>query len=231
MKAIAIIPARGGSKGLPGKNLKLLGGQPLIGWSISAAIHSNYVNRIVVTSDSDEIGKIAKHFGAEFLKRPDYLATDVVSLDEVLVHAISALGPKQELVVTLQPTAPLRTAGLVDDCVDRLLETDSHSLLTVHEGPHFAWQKFGDRALSLNCGISGRKMRQDIPESQRVFLENGSVYVTKKDLLVKARNRLCGRITHFEIPEKQAIDIDTEYDFWLAEQRLKYEQLIGERPA
>jgi N-acylneuraminate cytidylyltransferase len=232
MKAIAIIPARGGSKSLPGKNIKLLGGRPLIAWSIEAAMPSRYVSRIVVTTDSDEIGKIAEHFGAEFLRRPDHLATDKCSLDRVLTHAIKetrALRNLEELVVTLQPTVPLRGPDLIDDCIERLIETDADSLLTVHEGPHFAWQKFGDKAIALNIPVSKRVMRQDITEQDRVYLENGACYVTKTGLLLKAQNRLCGRITPFEIPEENGIDIDTDYDFWLTEKRMQYELMNGIR--
>lgn len=225
MNVLAIIPAKGTSKRLPGKNIRELSGQPLLAWSIGSAIYSKYVKDVIVSSDSDEIGKVAKHYGAQFLKRPKYLATDTASTDHVMVHVLRQLKDKPDLVVLLQPTCPLRPHDLVDKCIDKLIESDAHSLLTVHRDQHFGWQVFGDRVLPLNCGVNKRKVSQKIDQSDRLYLENGSVYVTRTDMLVRSNLRVCGRVTHYEIPKEYTVDIDTEYDFWLAEQWLAHDKL------
>jgi N-acylneuraminate cytidylyltransferase len=220
IRAVAIIPARGGSRGLPGKNIKQLCGKPVLAYSIEAAQEANYVDRIIDTTDSDEIGAVAESCGAEFMKRPAYLAEDEVSLDSVIIHAVKMSQTEAELVVTLQPTAPVRPSGLVDACVERLVDYDAKGLLTVHEGPHFAWQKYGRQAVPLNSCM--RKMRQAMRDEERIYLENGSCYVTIRNELMRTLNRIPRPLAHYEIPPEYGVDIDTEYDFWLAEKRLEY---------
>ncbi len=229
LKAIAIIPARGNSKGLPGKNIKPLCGRPVLAYSIEAAQEANYVERIIVTTDSDEIGAVAESYGAEFMKRPAYLAEDEVSLDAVIIHAVKAAKTEAELVVTLQPTVPIRPRGLVDACVERMLDYDAKAVLTIHEGPHFAWQKYGRQAVPINGGL--RKMRQAMTDHERVFLENGSCYVTVCSELMRTLNRIPRPLAYYEIPAEYGIDIDTEYDFWMAEKRLEYMQQAEPVPA
>ena len=125
---IGLIPARGGSKGVPNKNIKTICGKPLIVWTIEKAKRSRLLDKVIVSTDSDAIAEIAQKAGAEILKRPDYLATDTASTQDVMVHALQSF-PADTLVL-LQPTSPCRSEGLIDECILEFQERDYDSLAT-----------------------------------------------------------------------------------------------------
>lgn len=231
---IAVIPARRGSKGIPSKNLQKVGGKSLIQRSIEHAQASKHVTRILFTSDCPIMREIAHAFGAETIARPPELATDDASGDEVLVHALETIGcttrePADHLTVFLQPTSPLRPPELIDQCVDGLLGNDwLDCLFTVTRG-HFSWRMTENDAYSGRWNavpavgsIKSRAPRQAIPYDERIYHENGCVYVTRTGALLRSRNRICGHVALRIVSDEDAIDIDTPYHLWLANARAEW---------
>ena len=160
---LGLIPARGGSKGVPGKNIKIIHGKPLIVWSIEKGLRSKLIDKLVVSTDSEEIAQIAKEAGAEVLMRPSELATDTASTQDVMVHTLQHY-PADTLVL-LQPTSPYRSNGLIDDCINEFLQNDFDSLAT---GFICDYKEYGRNTLP----------RQQI---QGFFYDDGNVYVMKAD--------------------------------------------------
>lgn len=228
MNVLAIIPARGGSKGIPRKNLRQVDGLSLVAWAVRAAREATTVTRTVVSSDDPEILREAARCGAMALTRREDLADDTASTDAVLLDVLATLGVRSyeepDLVVLLQPTVPVRRPGLVDDCVRRLLETRADSLLTAYP-LHFVWRQ---RAVPCT-GVPGRfewvtpttprVRRQDMPPQGRYFHEDGAVYVTRAELLRKVGQRVCGKVEVFET--ERTVDIDVPQDLVLAEALLQ----------
>lgn len=199
---LGLIPARGGSKGIPGKNIKIIHGKPLIVWSIEKGLKSRLIDRLVVSTDSEEIARIARAAGAEVMMRPAELATDTASTQDVMVHALQHY-PADTLVL-LQPTSPYRSDGLIDDCIEEFLQGDFDSLAT---GFICDYKEYGKNTLP----------RQQI---QGFFYDDGNVYVIKADMILKG-NRYGTKIGRKIISRYENAEIDDEYDFWLLEQILK----------
>lgn len=232
---VAIIPARGGSKGLRDKNLKTVGGLSLVKRSIYHAQASKEIDRVVVTSDSDAILEEAASAGStvELVKRPAELATDDANGDAVIVHALQACGysgmtPEDHLTVFLQPTAPIRPAGLIDRCVNELRRESADSLLTLYPG-HFAWYRsfsavrpFEYEWVPVRGTLNDRTNRQQIRADHQIFIENGCVYVSRTKELLRQGKRLFGKIRAVHMDRHDSIDVDYEYDLWLAETRCRF---------
>jgi CMP-N-acetylneuraminic acid synthetase len=197
---LAVIPARGGSKGVPGKNVRMLRGQPLISWSIQAAQRATTVDRVVVSTDNDNIASIAKAFGAEVLMRPAELATDEATTLSVIRHVAAEIRAADTFII-LQPTSPLRDSGLIDDCV-RLFEQGQYSNLATGY-----WCKYRE------FGTHNNARRQDY---QGFFYDDGNVYILLRSLI--EQDRWCGnRICRHEISRHQNYEIDDEIDFVILE--------------
>lgn len=199
---LGLIPARGGSKGVPGKNIKMINGKPLIVWTIEKALQSKKIDKVIVSTDSEEIAEISRNAGAIVLKRPVELATDTASTQDVMVHALQSYSA--DILVLLQPTSPYRSKGLIDECIDEFIEGDYDSLAT---GFICDYKEYGKNTLP----------RQQI---KGFFYDDGNVYV------IKAKNILAGdrygkKIGHKFISRYENAEIDDEYDFWLLEQILK----------
>lgn len=227
LKIVALIPARGGSKGIPRKNIVNLSGKPLISYTIEAAKNSKYINRIIVSTDYEEIAQVAKEYGAEvpFL-RPFELAKDNTPALPVIQHAIKYLEEienyKVDIVVVLQPTSPLRSEKYVDEAVEKLLRTRADSVITVCKVKHHPFWAFiakGDRLYPFSeKGITITK-RQDLPE---IYAVNGAVYAVRRDVLFK-QNSVFGRdIRAVFMPYEESVDIDDYFDLFIAEIILKY---------
>lgn len=199
---LAVIPARGGSKGLPGKNIRPLLGKPLIAWTLEAARAAKGLDRILVSTEDPAIAAAARASGAEVLDRPAALATDEATTLAVLQHALAKV-PEARTVVVLQATSPVRDAGLIDLCLERFRASGADSLAT---GFICKYAEYGKSALR----------RQEMPG---FFYDDGNVYVIKADL-VRAGDRYGERIERVLLDREQNIDIDDEFDFWLAEQVL-----------
>lgn len=205
---LGLIPARGGSKGVPGKNIKMIYNKPLIVWTIEAALKSKRLDKIVVSTDSQEIADIARAAGAEILMRPAELATDTSSTQDVMVHAIENY-PCDTLVL-LQCTSPVRGEGLIDECIKEFEEGDFDSLAT---GFICDYKEYGKNTLP----------RQQI---QGFFYDDGNVYV------IKAKNILAGdrygeKIGRKFISRWENAEIDEPFDFWLLEKILEKQQTEG----
>ena len=214
MNYIAIIPARKGSKEILNKNIKIIGGKPLIAWTIEQALCSKKISRVIVSTDSTKIAKISENYGAEvpFL-RPEKIATDSATTEEVLLHAIEAMGipNKNNAIVLLQPTSPIRLKRSIDSAINKFEKDRADSLVSVNLTKNFFWKK--DKKLIPLYDIFKRPMRQNLKKNQVFYRENGSIYITKVSCLVKYKNRLGGKISMFEMSEKEGHEIDSMNDF------------------
>jgi YrbI family 3-deoxy-D-manno-octulosonate 8-phosphate phosphatase len=215
---LAIIPARGGSKGLPRKNVRPFNGVPLVGMTIWQALQSKAVSRAVVSTDDGEIGEVALKFGAEVVWRPPEISGDEASSESALLHALDKLKDEEayepDIVAFLQCTSPIRYPGDIDSAIETFLSSNADSLLSVVPSHRFLWTRAEERVTSVNYDFTRRPRRQDRPPE---FLENGSIYLFKPWVLRQCHNRLGGRIALFEMNPSTAFEIDTELDFELAQ--------------
>ena len=229
MKVLSIIPARGGSKGIPGKNVKHLAGLPLIAWSIEAAKESKYINRIVVSTDDSEISQVSINFGAEVINRPIELSTDTASSESALLHVLESLKEDEnyipDIIVFLQCTSPLTSSIDIDNCVQKLLDENADSATTITDFHYFLWRiNSKNEPEGINHDKFIRPRRQD-RESQ--FIETGAVYVLKVEGFLKSKHRFFGKIALSEMPAERVHEIDEGIDLLVAE--VKMRQLIKER--
>jgi len=224
--AFGVIPARGGSKGLPGKNLRKLGALSLIGQAIASAREAALLARFIVSTDSPEIAEEARRHGAEvpFL-RPAEFATDQAGMLPVLQHAVrwleSSAGVRPDLIVTLQPTSPFRTGAEIDQTIRKVIEAGSDSAQTLSEAsyhPYFMKTLDGDRTVALFPEGHRYVRRQDAPA---VYQPSGAVYVTRYATLME-RGHILGEDNRGVVQGFEAsVNIDTEWDFLLAELLLR----------
>jgi CMP-N,N'-diacetyllegionaminic acid synthase len=225
-RILTIIPARGGSKRLPGKHLRLFLDKPLIAYAIDAAKGSKYIDRLIVTTDDKEIAAVAKECGADVpFMRPPELATDTAPTLPVLQHAVAFLekeGEKFDTIVLLQPTVPGVLAQHVDAAIEKLLETHTNSCVSVCEivdRPEWMYH-LDQKGNATPYSIEDPAVRsQDLPKLYRL---NGAVYVTTRDVLMNGNKIVddasCSAVI---MPRERSVDIDTAADFALAEQLLK----------
>ncbi len=212
MRILSLIPARGGSKGIPGKNLKICGGLPLIAHSIKRSLACELIDRTVVTTDDPEIAGVAREFGAEVpFTRPAELAVDTSSTESAVEHALDTLekdeGYLPDAVMLLQPTSPLRTAGDLTGAIELMEAEQADSLLSVFENSHFLWS--GRTKEPINYRYLERPRRQD---KEWEFIENGSIYLTRVGTFRKHRNRLGGKIAMYVMPGWRSSEIDEPGD-------------------
>ena len=208
-----IIPARGASKGISGKNIHFLKDKPLIAHSILAAQSAQLVDQIYVTTDNPEIAQVSKNYGAAIIDRPAELATDTASSESALIHALQSIVQTKfqpELIVFLQCTSPLRTGSDIDRAIEQLRADQADSLLSVSPSHRFLWEKVDGIAKSINYDYRNRQRRQDMSPQ---YVENGSIYIFKPWVLKDLGNRLGGKISLYVMPEEQSWEIDTLADF------------------
>ncbi len=215
MHTVAIIPARGGSKGVPLKNIREVAGRPLISYVIDACLHADSVDRVVVSTDHEQIAQVARECGAEVpFMRPAELAGDLVTLDPVVWHAVTTLeaagGPPIDVVLTIQPTAPLLSSATIERSVRTLIEGGYDSVLMIREHRHLYWRRVNGRYEPM---FARRVNRQEL---EPLFTEMGSVFASRRDIM-RPDNRLGENIGHMIGPDDEALDIDTEIDLMLAE--------------
>jgi YrbI family 3-deoxy-D-manno-octulosonate 8-phosphate phosphatase len=192
VSAVAVIPARGGSKRVPGKNLRPLAGVPLLVHTIKHALAAEQVGEVIVSTDDPEIAAVARGAGAEVVDRPPELSGDEATSESAVLHALDRrAGPDPELVVLLQATSPVRATGDVDGALAALREQGADSLLSVTETKRFVWEQRDGAARALNYDPANRRREQDFATQ---YQENGSIYVTRTPLLRETGNRLGGRV-------------------------------------
>jgi len=219
LKSLAIIPARGGSVGIPRKNLQLLAGKPLISYAVEAVSKSKSIERCIVSTDDQEIARVSKHYGAEIVMRPVELSGDKASSESALIHVLDQLRRKEnykpDYVGLIQCTSPLILPDDIDDTFQALIEEDADSAHAVFPFHGFIWKKdTHNNSIGVNHDISKRLRRQDLSPQ---YQETGAVYAMKTDGFLKARNRFFGKIAMHIIPEERAIEIDNIFDFGIAE--------------
>jgi CMP-N,N'-diacetyllegionaminic acid synthase len=218
---VAIIPARGGSRGIPRKNIQKLAGKPLIAYTIEAAQQSGVIDRVIVSTEDDEIAAIAGEYGAEIVKRPAALATDEAPTEPTLLHVVKHLEEtenyKADIIILLQATSPMREGAHIKEALQRFLGNGYDSLLSVCPSHTFLWKTNKDRAMPVNYDFKNRPRRQD---AQPQYRENGAIYITDHKILVGEHNRLGGKIGLYVMQEEVSLEIDNAFDFWLCEQVL-----------
>ena len=220
-RTMACIPARGGSKRVPRKNIRLFDGKPLIAHTIELALESKHIDRVFVTTEDEEIAYVAKKYGAEIIKRPKNLATDVTPSLPVFQHAIQYLETNNifnpDIVVILQPTSPLRTLSDIEECITKLQQGKHDSVITVKkvDFPLHWVVRLDTQDMIHKLSATTIKNIKDFSPS---YIPSGSVYVTWRDMIIN-HSTIRGPDTRaLVIPEERSIDIDTEFDFHLAEQ-------------
>ncbi len=223
MEILGIIPARGGSKGVPDKNIRILAGKPLICWTIEYALASRFITRLIVTTDSKKILEESRVCGAEtpFL-RPDYLARDETPSNDALIHALEFLKEKESYIpdffVELQPTSPLRKTEHIDGALEILVSNNYDSVVSVVKTEeHPAWMKTIDTEGRLKPYISGPDnyhRRQDLPE---VFSLNGAIYAANTGIFLREKDYYTNNTVPYVMDRISSIDIDSVFDFRIAE--------------
>jgi N-acylneuraminate cytidylyltransferase len=226
MEILAIIPARGGSKGIPGKNVKLLNGKPLIAYTIEKALQSKLLTKVIVSTDDDAIIKMAMEYGADVpFKRPAELASDEAASISVVLHAVEYFEKKGEsfdAICLLQPTSPFRGKGFIDEAISKFIDIKTDALISVlpvpHElNPHWVFEPDQNGNLRIATGEKEIiKRRQDLPKA--VF-RDGFIYLTKTSVIKKGS--LYGKtLSSIESDPDFYINIDTMQDWLKAEEKL-----------
>lgn len=216
---LAIIPARGGSKGIPRKNIRLLAGKPLIAWTIDEAKKSKYIDRLILSSEDEEIIEVARKYGCEVpFKRPVELAQDDTPGIEPVIHAINTLEEKYDYVVLLQPTSPLRTIVYIDGCIEYCVRKDLPACVSVTEAQQSPyWMYVIDEQMKMQPFLkySGEiKRRQDLP---KVYVLNGAVYIAHSKFILENKSFLNAATFAYTMPTHSSIDIDKESDMLYCE--------------
>lgn len=225
MKVLAIIPARGGSKGIPGKNIRLLGGKPLIVWTIKAARKSRYINRIIVSSDSEEILSISEKFGAETMKRPANISGDNSPYQLLIRHLLKKLRAFEnyvpDILVYLQPTSPLRNNKDIDSAIEYLNSKKADAVISVYELDKKYLKSFVTGPGGYLKGPFNDqypfKNRQDLPQP---LMPNGAIYVAKTASFLKNNQLFSDKTVPYVMDSARSIDIDTLDDFKAVEKVL-----------
>lgn len=221
MQILFIIPARGGSKGLPGKNIKPLNGIPLLTHSVQHALHSKFDKKVVVSTDDSAIAEVAIASGAEVIERPIDISGDTASSESALIHALTSVensGYIPDLIVFLQCTSPIREPDDIDNAIDLIIKEQSDSLLSASPNHRFIWKKGPEGFYSVNYDYNKRQRRQDLePE----FVENGSIYIFKPWVLKKNNNRLGGKVSLYLMSDESSYEIDSAMDFMIIENLMK----------
>jgi len=223
---LAIIPARGGSKGLPGKNIKNLCGKPLISWSIDSARKSEYLDEVMVTTDSQEIADISKRCGANvpFL-RPSCLASDTATTFDAVKHAIDFYDNTFDYIVLLEPTSPLRKEGDIDNMIEKIVDSQDlfDSIVSIgeaHEHPSIM-KKITETGQMMNyCpSLEMKSRRQD---NDTAYFPYGVAYIVKTSVFMKEKTFYTRRCNSYKVDRHQCYEIDDIYDFLIIESILKY---------
>ena len=214
---LAIIPARGGSKRLPCKNVLGLCGKPLIVHTIEAALKSKYINKVIVSSDDEEILNISSNFGADIIKRPIDLANDTATTFDAIKHTIENV-EKYDYIVLLQPTSPLRNEKHIDEAIELLEKKKADAIVSVCEMEHSPlWSNTLPKDGNMNNFLRDEVLNKRSQDLEKYYRVNGAVYICKTDKLLENKSFfLKDNIFAYIMDRKSSIDIDEEIDFEIA---------------
>lgn len=219
-KILALIPARGGSKQIINKNIKLLCGKPLISYTIEAALASDYIDDVVISTDSDLIAEISLNYGGQVpFMRPKELAEDESKTIDVAIHAINALikiERKYDYLILLQPTSPLRTKDDIDSAIKIIIDGDISSLVSVREVKEnpALMRTIENNKLKNIMDFNGSLRRQDLP---KYYIFNGAIYINSIDMLLKQKKFVDEKTYPYVMDYERSIDIDEILDFKIVE--------------
>jgi len=215
---LAIIPARGGSKRLPRKNVLDLNGKPLIAYSIEAGLDSSYIDKVVVTSDDDEVLTISKKYGAVTINRPDELASDAATTFDAIKHAVDNY-EKYDYIVLLQPTSPLRDGDHIDKAIELLESKNADAVVSVCKMDHSPlWSNTINDSLSMTGFLKDEVLNKRSQDLKEYYSLNGAIYICDTKKLLKEKSFfLKESIFAYKMDRKSSIDIDKEIDFKIAE--------------
>ena len=221
-KILGVIPARGGSKGIPGKNLRMLAGKPLLAWTIEAAQRSQSIDTLIVDTDDAEIARVARAWGAVVpYIRPAALSDDRAMIADVLVHAVDKVGGEFEYLVLLQCTSPLRTTADIDAAIELCVRSGAQSCVSVSEctkPPQWSVALSSDRRIHPLLGWDAfRKRRQDV---EQAYIPNGAVFVAQVPWFRQHLSFYAPETIAYVMPGERATDIDVEQDFVDVESRM-----------
>ena len=222
MKTVAIIPARGGSKGILKKNIVDFCGKPLVSWTIKAACRSSLVDGVFVSTDSIEIAEVAQEYGAKVIMRPSDISCDFSTSESALLHACEEIEKiyttELERIVFLQATSPLRETSEIDGALLKFVQENLDSLFSASlpEDMLF-WRRTKNGLESINYDFRSRKRRQDMDDEAAFMVETGSFYIIKSDLLKHKKNRLGGRVGVWPVEFWKSFEIDSQSGLELCE--------------
>lgn len=214
MKILSIIPARGGSKGIPLKNLAQINGKSLLYYTITASLNSKFINRTIVSTDHKKIANEARKFGAEIVMRPKNLANDTVSLEPVIMHVLEHLQQTEcyipDVIILLQNTSPLRTAKHVDAALTLMIKRKYDSILSGFLIHTFLWKYKQNKTIKpLSYDPKKRPNRQNMSEQ---LFENGAIFATKYNSFIKSKCRISGKIGFYKMPLELSYNVDNPND-------------------
>ena len=220
MKICSIITARGGSKGVPKKNIKPLNGKPVIAYSIEESLKSNLIKETYVTTENEEISEVSVKYGAKVIDRPKELAQDNSTSVDVVLHSLNYLEDNDDFpdfFVLLQPTSPLRTKEDIEKAIKLFIENECNALISVSQLDHSSMMSFEiqNNFLTPNCDEKFlNKRRQELPS---FYCPNGAIYITTPTSLRKNKTFIPTKTIPYIMPKERSVDLDTELDFKFAE--------------
>ena len=228
MNIVAVIPARGGSKGIPLKNLQPVQDKPLIVHTIEHAQSSQLINRVVVNTDHSEIASVAKNCGAEVLSRPKEMGSDTSEVDPLLMWTVNKIeeidSARVDIIVLLYPTAPLRRVSAIDEAINMVVSEGFDSVLSLYRDETYLW-RVNDGVVEPTNYIPAERAPRQL-EGWNQWAENKALYVMKRDLLMESGCRLGGRIGYVEMSKGESIDIDEPDDLDLCRQIMKQKSAL-----
>lgn len=215
---LAIIPARGGSKRLPRKNLLDLCGKPLVAWSIEAGLKSKYIDEVIVSSDDDEIINISMNFGAQTIRRPNEFASDIATTFDTIKHTIDNL-KKYDYIVLLQPTSPLRNYKHVDEAIELLEEKKAEAIVSVCEMDHSPlWSNILPEDGNMSNFLRDEVLNKRSQDLEKYYRLNGAIYICKTEKFLENKGFfLKDNLFAYVMNKKSSVDIDEKIDFVIAQ--------------
>jgi len=227
MRILGLIPARGGSKGIPGKNIKLMGGQPLLKYTIDSAKRSKFLSNLILSSDDSEIIEVAKLLNLEVpFIRPESLSRDSTPSLDVLKHALKFYadqGQTFDAICLLQPTTPFRKEGLIDEAINTFIKKEYDSVISVREipsdfNPHWAFEDHAGTLKIATGEVAPITRRQELPKA---YHRDGAIYLTKAEVILNSNSLLGNKIGFIDTTDQEYVNLDTMEDWKMAEEILK----------